>query len=147
MFVTQKCQYALKAVFALARKDRTRPVKIAQVAEEQAIPFRFLEVILSQLKQGGFVESRRGTEGGYLLVRDPHEITVGSIVRFIDGPNFDEDIITSRKGAGGTEGDFFDSIWHEAQAAVFEVFDRTTIADLIQREEARRTSFVPNYII
>ena len=63
MLVSQKCQYALRALFELAKRNGEGPVKIAAIAKAQAIPPRFLEVILSQLKQGSFVESQRGSEG------------------------------------------------------------------------------------
>ena len=84
--VSQKCQYALRAVFELAKRHGRGPVRIGDVAKAQAIPPRFLEVILNQLKQAGFVESRRGNEGGYLLARAPERLTVGEIVRFVEGP-------------------------------------------------------------
>ena len=84
--VSQKCQYALRAVFELAKRHGRGPVRIGAVAKAQAIPPRFLEVILNQLKQAGFVESRRGNEGGYLLARAPERLTVGEIVRFVEGP-------------------------------------------------------------
>ena len=64
MFVSQKCQYALRAVFELAKQYGKGPTKILHIAELQAIPVRFLEVILVQLKRGGFVDSQRGKEGG-----------------------------------------------------------------------------------
>jgi Rrf2 family protein len=101
MLITQKCQYALRAVFALARREGRGPTKIAEIAREQAIPVRFLEVILGQLKQGGFVDSRRGADGGYFIVRSPREIAVGDIVRFIDGPLLEEETRGhSRRGRG-----------------------------------------------
>ena len=84
--ISQKCQYALRAIFDLAKHYGQGPVKIGDVAEAQAIPPRFLEVILSQLKQGGFVESRRGAEGGYLLARAPRQLVVGEVLRFVEGP-------------------------------------------------------------
>ena len=67
MSVSQKCQYALRAVFELASRETHDPVKIAKIAESQKIPQKFLELILSQLKQGGFLGSRRGADG--LLLR------------------------------------------------------------------------------
>ena len=79
MAISQKCQYALRAVFELAKHYGQGPVKIADIAKAQAIPLRFLEVILSQLRQGGFAGSRRGNEGGYLLVRSPREFATGHI--------------------------------------------------------------------
>src|SRR5512133_2739522 len=85
MIVTQKCQYAMRAVFELARREGQGPVKINEIAEAQAIPQRFLENILNQLKQSGILESRRGKEGGYLLARPSREITAGMIIRLVEG--------------------------------------------------------------
>ncbi len=152
MLVTQKCQYALRAVFELARRGDQRPVKIAQIAEEQNIPFRFLEVILSQLKQAGFVESRRGTEGGYLLAQSPAQLTVGDIVRFIDGSPISAEPTDppARKPARAPltpPTDVFGTIWQEAAQAVFNVFDGVTINDLLERDKHQREQYVPHYDI
>src|SRR5438445_5347865 len=92
MNISVKSEYALKAVFdlasqylALPRGSATSPVKIADIARRQKIPQKFLELILAGLKQGGFVESRRGAEGGYLLARGAEAITAGEVLRFIEG--------------------------------------------------------------
>ncbi len=86
MSVSSKCYYALRAMYALSENLSTEPMKIAEIADSQRIPIRFLEVILNQLKGGGFVQSRRGAEGGYRLARPSDQVTVGEIMRFIDGP-------------------------------------------------------------
>ena len=86
MPISQKCQYAVRSVFKLAKRQGSGATKISDVAEAQAIPVRFLENILNQLKGGGFVESVRGKEGGYLLARSAKELTVGEIVRYMEGP-------------------------------------------------------------
>ncbi len=65
MSVSSKCYYAIRAIYALAEHASPEPLKIAEIAEREKIPIRFLEVILGQLKGGGFVQSRRGAEGGY----------------------------------------------------------------------------------
>ncbi len=151
MLVTQKCQYALRAIFALARRGSERPVKIAQIAEEQAIPFRFLEVILGQLKQGGFVESRRGTEGGYRLARRPDQISVGDIVRFVDGspinPQSEAGVGRPNQQPDAAEPDVFMTVWRQAEHSVFEVFDAVTISELIVRDDNLRARFIPNFEI
>src|SRR5437764_7681469 len=85
MSVSSKCYYAIRAVYALAEHPGTEPMKIAEIAERELIPIRFLEVILSQLKGGGFVQSRRGAEGGYRLSRHAEELTVGEVMRYVDG--------------------------------------------------------------
>lgn len=84
--VSQKCQYAIRAAFELSRRYGQGPVKIGDIAEAQAIPLRFLQVILNQLRRAGFVESKRGADGGYLLARQPDRVTAGDIVRFVEGP-------------------------------------------------------------
>jgi Rrf2 family protein len=84
--ISQKAKYALRALAALARAEAKRPMLIAEIAEQQKIPKKFLEQILLDLKHRGLVMSKRGKEGGYLLLRPPHEITFGEVLRMIDGP-------------------------------------------------------------
>jgi Rrf2 family protein len=84
--ISVKGEYALQALFDLASQKPGEPVKIADIARRQKIPQKFLELILASLKQGSFVESRRGAEGGYLLARRPNELTVGEVLRYIEGP-------------------------------------------------------------
>src|SRR5579871_1924621 len=85
MNISVKGEYALQALFDLASQPQGVPVKIGEIAKRQKIPQKFLELILAGLKQGGFVESRRGAEGGYLLVRAPESLTAGEVLRFVEG--------------------------------------------------------------
>ncbi|MDB5522405.1 MAG: Rrf2 family transcriptional regulator [Rhizobium sp.] len=84
--ISQKAKYALRALAALARADDRTPMLIADIAEQQKIPKKFLEQILLDLKHRGLVMSKRGKDGGYLLLKPAHEITFGEILRMIDGP-------------------------------------------------------------
>src|ERR1017187_1615727 len=86
MNTSVKGEYALQAIFDLTTQRPGEPVRIADIARRQSIPQKFLELILAGLKQGGFVESRRGAEGGYLLARRSEAITVGEVLRFVEGP-------------------------------------------------------------
>ena len=83
--ISLKGEYAIRAIFDLALQKPGDPIRIADIAGRWKIPQKFLELILSGLKQGGFVESRRGAEGGYMLARSPDAITVGEVLRFVDG--------------------------------------------------------------
>src|SRR5271167_3314140 len=85
MNISVKGEYALQAILDLASRRPGEPVKIADIARRQKIPQKFLELILASLKQGGFVESRRGADGGYRLARPPEQITVGQVYRFFEG--------------------------------------------------------------
>src|SRR5277367_6147254 len=87
MNISVKGEYALQALLDLASQPPGTPVKIGAIAKRQKIPQKFLELILAGLKQGGFVESRRGAEGGYLLARAAESITVGEVLRYVEGAN------------------------------------------------------------
>lgn len=140
MFLSQKCQYALRAIFELAkRKDGQGPVKIAEIAKAQAIPVRFLEVILSQLKQAGFATSQRGSKGGYLLIRSPGELTVGEVIRFMQGPVGPVDCVAGvSKGKCPLYGNCaFLPMWEKVQKAVSDVYDNTTFQDLVDQENQK----------
>lgn len=84
--ISQKAKYALRALLALAEAPEGEPVFIADIAETQAIPRKFLEQILLDLKHQGLVVSRRGKMGGYLLLRRAETITFGEVLRIIEGP-------------------------------------------------------------
>jgi Rrf2 family protein len=84
--LSKKCKYALQALYALSAEYGKGPVLISTMSERQRIPHKFLEVILWELKQGGLVDSKKGKRGGYRLLKSPETVTIGSIIRMIDGP-------------------------------------------------------------
>lgn len=84
--LSQRARYALKALIALAESDTGEPLMIGDIAKSQRIPQKFLALILLDVKRFGLVQSRRGREGGYLLAKPPSKISIGQIVRMIDGP-------------------------------------------------------------
>jgi len=113
------------------------PVKIADIAKVQAIPPRFLEVILSQLKQAGFVKSQRGSCGGYILLRRPSELSVGEIIRFLQGPIGPVDCVAGIGQKCPIRGDcVFLPMWKKAQQAMTQVYDNTSIQDLLDEERS-----------
>jgi Rrf2 family protein len=84
--LSKRAKYAIKALLALAEHGRDEPMRIADLAQREHIPAKFLELILLGLKNQGILQSRKGKGGGYLLARDPGEIYLGQIVRMFDGP-------------------------------------------------------------
>lgn len=148
MKISKKCQYALKAVFELAWRNTGKPVKIREIADAQRISPRFMEVILNELKHGGFVESKRGNEGGYTLARDAKDLTVREVIEYIQGP-----ISLVPNGTKAFEGitcfgdEAFKEFWQELNNVVSEACDNKTFADLVGFEQAKRQAGVPNYII
>ena len=144
MEVSVKGEYALRAVFDLACHESEEPIKIAKIAERQQIPQKFLELILSQLKQGGFLGSRRGADGGYFLARPADQISVGDILRHIDGP-----IAPSRRMQQGeaAEDSPFPELWERVERALSSVVDRTTFSDMVTRWKEKRARRVVNWQI
>ena len=149
MNVSQKCQYALRAIFELARRGGQKPVRIAEIAKAQAIPLRFLEAILSQLKHGGFVESKRGVNGGYLLRNSPGELAAGRIIEFIDGPLLPVKCISeSNTDQCPLYGKCsFMDMWTRARDAVAEVYDSVTFQDLVDNDRTSQEKCAANYCI
>ena len=137
MLVTQKKQYALRAIFELAKQQEVQPVKASEIAEAQSIPLRFLEVIMGQLKRGGIVDSKRGFFGGYTLILPPDQIRVGDIFRMLDKEDDAETCMAcTSKGNCPFLGDcVFMGLWDQAQQAMDAVYDQTTIQMLIDREK------------
>src|SRR5579872_3228068 len=137
MNVSVKGEYALLAVFDLSSHPPGEPVKIADIAKRQNIPQKFLELILASLRQGGFVESRRGADGGYRLSRPATEITVGQVLAYIENGKK-----TTRGGP-----DAFSDMWRRVDKSVSDILDRTTFAELERQWREAQTRYVPSWDI
>ncbi len=139
MNVSVKCEYALRAVLDLSLAHPGEPIRIADVATRQRVPQKFLETILAELKKHGFLESKRGAEGGYMLARPAETITVGQVLRAIEGGR------TGRAALDepGPLGDF----WLRVDSAVSAVIDKTTFAELARQWRDRQSRYEPNWEI
>jgi Rrf2 family protein len=137
LILQKKSQYAIRAILELAKHMGKGPRKISEIAKAQEIPVRFLEVILSQLKGSGFVESKRGFYGGYTLVQPPDEITVGDVFRFMSGPEetVDGSADQAEEKISLNIDVTFSSMMNRARKAVFDVYDQTTIQNLLDNEK------------
>jgi Rrf2 family protein len=138
MFRTKKSeQYALRAVLELAKFSGKGPRKISQIAAAQSIPSRFLEVILGQLKGSGILDSKRGYNGGYFLLRAPEKITVGEILRFLNGSGDLSHKIScmSKKQCPFNCNCAFLPMWKKVSGAIFQIYDQTTFAELLANQK------------
>lgn len=134
MHITYKGDYALKTILDLALNFGNGPVTIHELAKQADIPIKFLEQILLGLKRGGFVESRRGKVGGYLLSREPKRIKLGEVVRFIDGSV--EPIACVDKKYHGCKDIYkcvFRKIWQDVNKATANIIDNITFEDLAMK--------------
>lgn len=137
MNLSQKCQYAVRAVLELAKQYGQGPVPISHIAANQAIPQRFLENILNELRPTGLIESRRGIQGGYLLARDPATISVGEVIRLIEGPLDPVKCIGDKNSPCCSLKDncALVHLWNRAKTAVETVYDGTSFQDLVEQEK------------
>lgn len=149
MTVSAKCYYGLRAIYALAEHGGATPMKAGEIAERQHIPIKFLEAILSQLKGGGFVVSRRGAEGGYTLARPADRLKIGEVIRFIDGPIAPVDCVSvSRPKVCEYPGQCpFFGFWGRVRQAIADVVDQTTFADLIKDNQSLNLVYIADWTI
>ena len=137
--LSNRGKYATRALLDLTLHYDQGPVLIQDIAERQKIPLKFLEQILLSLKQAGFVQSRKGRGGGYFLARDPSRITLGSVVRAVDGPLAPISCVsvTQYQECGCPEpltcG--LRKVWQEARDALAGVLDETTFAQIRDRQK------------
>jgi Rrf2 family protein len=138
MKISQKGLYALQALMMLARRYSQGTIRIRDVAYEENLPEKFLELILLELKNARIVESVRGAKGGYRLRRPPSEITLSEIIRLIDGP------LAPFSDAGHLRELIDRDLDHRTLYQVFldvrdsaaKILDNTTLADLIHQPSA-----------
>lgn len=133
----KKNQYALRAIYELAKHMDQGPVKISDIAAAQSIPLRFLEVILNQLKGSGIVDSKRGFYGGYFLVKPPNQVSVGDVLRFLHKDQTGNDCIAcvSKTNCPFDGRCAFASMWIRVKQAAFKIYDETSFQDLIDGEQ------------
>lgn len=143
MKITYKGDYALKAILQLAlRYDEGEGgvMSITEIAKSGDMPTNFLEQILLALRKGGFVKSKRGIRGGFLLAMHPKEITVGQVIRFIEGPIEPISCVEKEgyKGCKDITNCIFRGIWKDIRDAISIVVDTLTFEELVLRYKEKK---------
>lgn len=138
--ISKKTKYALKALMYLASQSPDEPVLISELAREERIPRKFLEAILLTLKNSGILHSKVGKGGGYSLARDPRNITIGSIVKVLEGGYAPVQCLNETAAQGCDEcGDPSSCgirlVMSDVLQALSAVLETSTLADMIERSE------------
>lgn len=133
MKLSTKGRYGLRAMLEMALNEDQEPMAIRTIAERQGLSERYLEQLLIPLKQAGLVKSIRGSKGGYILGRNPKDITVGNIITVLEGPIAPVDCVSE---LNPNECDRFDycvtrGIWSRVRDAITEVLDSYSLEDLV----------------
>jgi Rrf2 family protein len=139
--ISKKTKYALKAMGYMAQNSHGKHVLISELASAEKIPRKFLEFILLALRKGGLLTSRIGKGGGYRLAHEPSEITIGSIVRILEG---DFSMVHCLDGNGITQCEDGNDptccgihlVMVEMKKTITAAFETTTLADIINKKES-----------
>ncbi|GFE60357.1 Rrf2 family transcriptional regulator [Geobacter sp. AOG2] len=138
--ISKKTKYALKALYHLAEQPSSQPVLISDLAKAGNIPKKFLEFILLSLRKGGILQSRIGKGGGYYLASPPSKITLGSIVRILEGDLAPVQCLSETNYAHCDECDDEATcgirlVMVDVNRALAQTLDSLTLADMIERSE------------
>jgi Rrf2 family protein len=141
--LSRKARYALRALYALAGNEARGPVLIADLAERENIPKKFLEAILLELKNAGILQSKKGKGGGYVLAKNPAEVTLGQVIRTIDGPLAPIPCVSERGYAPCEECSDEPScgtrlVMKQVRDAMTQILDNTTLASALEQSARAR---------
>jgi len=150
--ISKRTQYGLKAMLALGSRFGHGPVLIATLSKEEVIPIKFLELILLDLKGAGLLESKKGPRGGYHLRRDPSTITIGALIRIMEGPLAplpcaSETAFRPCEECQDVESCGTRIVMRQVRDAIANVLDRTTLADLILQMDTARSRSNPEALM
>ena len=144
MRISAKGEYAIKAVLDLSLHRDRDLIPIQEIAGREAIPQRYLEQVLLALKRAGILTSKRGSAGGYHLTKAPDEITVGAVLRAVEGAGAPfEPHARARNG----HADDLTELWRRIGDAVSQVVDQLTFGELAAQAAQRRAAARPMYHI
>ncbi len=138
MKLSSKGRYGVRAVFDIAFHNDGKATQIKDIAERQVIPARFLEQIFQDLKRAGIVTSKRGPRGGYQLAREPRDLTVGDVIRAIEGP-IDlgaPELGETSEASDPTSLDVTQQAFRDLGAKLDAALDSLSIGELVERGEA-----------
>lgn len=146
MKISTKGRYAVRVMLDLAANNTGECIKVKQIAERQGISEKYLEQIISILNRAGYVKSVRGAQGGYRIAKNPKEYTVGMILRLTEGSLSPvaclDDAVNECERCDTCE---TLGVWKELADAINHVVDNVTIADLLEKQQARENAMM--YII
>ena len=145
MMFSTKAEYGVRVMVDLARRGGADPVPLAEIAEFEGLPLAYLEHLVARLRRAGLVESRRGARGGYLLAREPAQITMAEVVEALEGRIAPIECISSLPD--GTIRCLRESdsehvctskvLWARVRASIVQTLEETTVADLIPANQPK----------
>jgi Rrf2 family cysteine metabolism transcriptional repressor len=138
MRLSRRSEYGLRALVDLVRHDGASPVPLATLAQRNVLPMKFLEQIMATLKHGGIVRTTLGAHGGYAMAADPHTVTIGRVVRLLDGALAPLPCVSLRYYEPCSCPDEatcpLRDVMIDVRDAILEILDKETLAQMAARE-------------
>ena len=137
MKISTKGRYGTRAMVDIGEYYGKGPVSLRQLAERQCISVKYMEQIVPLLKASGLIRSTRGSHGGYVLAKEPHEISLRDIVQALEGSWSLVDCLEDDTLCNRTKECVTYEVWHDIQEAIYKILDSTTLADIIDRHREK----------
>ncbi|RQD70574.1 MAG: Rrf2 family transcriptional regulator [Tindallia sp. MSAO_Bac2] len=133
MILSTKGRYGLKAMFELGLHHGTGPVPLKVIAEKQRIPENYLEQLIAILRKAGLVRSVRGAQGGYMLMKQPENITVADVLLTLEGPLAPSECVLESESSScdNAEKCITRTVWEKILISIHDVIDGMTLQDMI----------------
>lgn len=149
MKISTKGRYGLRAILDVALNQNKGPVTIRSISERQDLSERYLEQLLNTLRQNRLINSIRGFQGGYVLNREPENITVGDVIRALEGPISPVDCVSEDAHDLCSRADkcVTQIVWEDLRKSMVKVLDSYTLADLMEKYRSIGCSSYENYMI
>jgi len=144
MKISTKGRYGARAALELALRYNSGPIMVKEIARSQNISDRYLEHILNALRTSGIVKSTRGARGGYELSKKPSSLTVGEVVRCLEGPM---EVVSCTKDCTNYSLCATCEVWDMIKKSIDEILDSVTYEDLVQRHYELKRKRVQEYVI
>lgn len=142
MKLSSRTEYAVRAMAELAQMHGGDPVSLREIAGRQEIPEKYLEQLFRQLRKAGLIKGVRGAQGGYTLTGGPRDVTVGDIMRAVDGPIAVCSCASEGQGQGDCERKphcAAHPVWARLQNGIVSILDSTTLYDMLAETPADDT--------
>ena len=139
MIISTKGRYGLRALIDIAIYSSSEIVTLKSISERQRISERYLEQIFSSLRKGGVVKAKKGPQGGYYLEEEAYDLTMGDILRILEG---DLSIVDMEKEENQLENFLWENLWNMANIKMNNYFDAITLKDLVEKYRSSKENIM-----
>lgn len=133
MKLSTRSRYGTRMLLDIVLNAHQGPVRIGDIAQRQGVSVKYLEKLIRPLKKGEYIKSRRGPRGGHMLAKDPDRITVGEVVRLLEGELALTDCVTDAASCESAEDCIMRGVWVKTTQAMYDALDEVSFAELAKQ--------------